>query len=471
MTNFKSEYIPEPKLKFGKGVAEDPRAGLMKYGPWSPGGGRSAYNEIYVGFIGTGQSIAAVKSLFQEMETVIPRDDPEVVRSKPPFPGMDEESPFKAAFNIQPKWEDRLEQQDIDLIREEPTADQSVQLLLDIMERRLKYLTEQDPPPKVVIISLPERVVEACTPPGVDKAKMKAGETDFHDRIKTFGLEYDVPTQLVRPSTLDFVGNDREKAEVAWNIAVAMLYKSREGRPWKLAELENDTCYAGISFYRDRQDRGKTHASLAQVFLGTGESFVLRGDPAVKDESSGNNHLTKESAEDIVTQILNQYVRERGSKPSRLVIHKTSRFKPDERDGFKTGAKEVSQYDFVTVRDGDSVRFFPSGKYPPLRGTLITPQGTHTHYLYTQGYVPTLETYPGPRIPTPITVEPDPEVCTSSYQKLCEEILSFTKLDWNTSDFAKKKPVTIKVARAVGAILAESNRRGIRTKPQYYYYM
>ncbi|MDS0474661.1 hypothetical protein [Natrinema sp. 1APR25-10V2] len=175
---------------------------------------------------------------------------------------------------------------------------------------------------------------------------MKAGNTDFHDRIKTFGLEYDVPTQLIRPSTVDFTAQSMEKTEVAWNLAVAMLYKSREGRPWKLAYLQNDTCYAGISFYRDRQERGKTHASLAQVFLGTGESFVLCGDPAVKDESSGNNHLTKESAEDIVEQIINQYERERGNRPNRLVIHKTSRFKPDEREGFKSGAKGVTPQSF-----------------------------------------------------------------------------------------------------------------------------
>jgi len=62
---------------------------------------------------------------------------------------------------------------------------------------------------------------------------MKAGNTDFHDRIKTFGLEYDVPTQLIRPSSLRFGKNDdgQEKAEVAWNLAVAMLYKSKEGIP------------------------------------------------------------------------------------------------------------------------------------------------------------------------------------------------------------------------------------------------
>jgi len=60
---------------------------------------------------------------------------------------------------------------------------------------------------------------------------MKAGDTDLHDWIKTFGLEYDVPTQLIRPGSLRFRKNDdgQEKAEVAWNLAVAMLYKSKGG--------------------------------------------------------------------------------------------------------------------------------------------------------------------------------------------------------------------------------------------------
>jgi hypothetical protein len=153
------------------------------------------------------------------------------------------------------------------------------------------------------------------------------------------------------------------------------------------------------------------------------------------------------------------------------VLHKTSRFLPGEREGFKRGAGDIDKLDFVTVRDGDPVRLYSSGNYPPLRGTVVTPKGENKHFLYTQGYTPAIQTYPGPRIPAPITVEPDPEVCHSSYDEICEEILSFTKLDWNTSDFAKKKPVTIRVAQAVGAILAEADKRGITVKPQYYYYM
>lgn len=473
MTNFDARWLGEPSLKFGNGEAKDPRAGLLKHGPWTPGEENND-NDIYVGFIGTSHSITAVKRLFTEMETVIPREEEEPQRHKPPFPALGTDSAFRASFTMLDRWTWEMPASDIELVTDEPTTNESVETLLDLMEMYIKDLAGDDPPPNVIVISLPEEIEEACTHPDKSRDKMKAGDTDFHDRIKTFGLKYDVPTQLIRPNSLRFNKDEgQEKAEVAWNLAVAMLYKSREGHPWKLGHLENDTCYAGISFYRVRHgNQNQTRASLAQVFLGTGESFVLRGGQAVRDESTGNNHLTKDSAAEIVGRILDQYKRKRrGAKPSRFVLHKTSRFRPEEREGFKQGAGDINKLDFVTVRDGDPVRLYSSGNYPPLRGTVITPKGENKHFLYTQGYTPTIQTYPGPRIPAPITVEPDPEVCHSSYDEICKEILSFTKLDWNTSDFAKKKPVTIRVAQAVGAILAEADKRDITVKPQYYYYM
>lgn len=166
---------------------------------------------------------------------------------------------------------------------------------------------------------------------------------------------------------------------------MAMLYKSREGHPWKLGYVKNNTCYAGISFYKVRHsNKNQTRASLAQVFLGTGESFVLRGGQAVRDESTENNHLIEDSADEIVGQILDHYKRKRqGAELSRLVLHKTSRFKLGEREWFKRGAGDINKLDFVTVRDGDPVRLYSSWNYPPLRGTIVTPKGENEHFLYT----------------------------------------------------------------------------------------
>jgi len=49
MTDFDAKWLGEPSLKFGDGEAKDPRAGLLQYGPWSPGDGNSS-TDIYVGF-------------------------------------------------------------------------------------------------------------------------------------------------------------------------------------------------------------------------------------------------------------------------------------------------------------------------------------------------------------------------------------------------------------------------------------
>jgi len=63
-------------------------------------------------------------------------------------------------------------------------------------------------------------------------------------------------------------------SDIAWNLAVGLLYKAQKGHPWKLAEFELDTCYAGISFYKERTTN-LSKAAMAQVFLDSGESFIF----------------------------------------------------------------------------------------------------------------------------------------------------------------------------------------------------
>jgi len=48
-------------------------------------------------------------------------------------------------------------------------------MLLDLMEKYIKNLAEDDPPPNVIVISLPPEIVDACTHPDKSRPKMKAG--------------------------------------------------------------------------------------------------------------------------------------------------------------------------------------------------------------------------------------------------------------------------------------------------------
>ncbi len=73
--------------------------------------------------------------------------------------------------------------------------------------------------------------------------------------------------------------------------------------------------------------------------------------------------------------------------------------------------------------------------------------------MYTVGFVPYLETYPGPRIPSPLEIleaHGDDDVL-----QVAKEIMALTKLNWNSTKFFSREPITIKFSREVGKILSE----------------
>ncbi len=428
---------------------------------------------VNVGLIGSSRSIGQVEQLFEEMRTRILRSgDPE--RWNPPFPGIGPDSPFKFSISLQKRWREVITGQETRIIKETDNRQTRYEKTLQFIENKVRLLYQRETPPDVIVVALPEEVKDACIPPHQKAGKIQSQTSDLRSRVKLAGMQEKIPTQLIRPKTLAGGADVQDRAEVAWNIAVAIRYKASRGHPWKLAHLESDTCYAGISFYVERGQKRKTKASMAQVFLETGESFILRGDPVDNKESGpGNNHLSESDAEDLVDSIIEQYARIKGHHPERLVLHKTSNYWSDEREGFLRAAERVGvrKLDFITIRERSPVRMFTEGEYPVLRGTMLSSPNQKEHYLYTKGFIPELSTYPGLRVPKPITIKPDESVCDTPIQEITEEILAFTKLDWNTSDFCKKLPVTIQVSRAVGKILSESKARDLAVDPHYYYYM
>ena len=94
------------------------------------------------------------------------------------------------------------------------------------------------------------------------------------------------------------------------------------------------------------------------------------------------------------------------------------------------------------------------------------------YYLSTKGYIPEISAYAESGTPNPIVVRPDEEVNGTSYREICEEILSFSKLDWNSSDFCKKLPMTVGIADAVSDILAEPMAQNLPDGafPYHHYY-
>lgn len=470
--SFKVEYLDEPYLMFSNGgKSKDPRIGLLKFGPRTP------VNEpvnviIKVGLIGCSNSVSEIQNLLKEMRNrILPNvDSPKKWRI--PFPGLGKDSPLKISINLQKRWREIFSPDEINYVIDQKTKNDRIEVFIKYIEHKMKVIYEKESPPDVIIVCIPEEIYLKCVSPASIKEKMQTDYSDFHSRIKLHGIVKKIPTQIIHPYTLKgFMVQDR--CDIAWNLTVGLLYKSQKGHPWKLAELEENTCFAGISFYKEREaEKNVTKASMAQVFLDTGESFILRVDPIDELQGEYQNHFSRIDAINVTKKIIKQYRDVRGGvNPERLVIHKSSNFWNEERDGMLNAAAGISKIDLITIRENHPIRLFSSCDYPVLRGTLLSAPDSSEYYLYTTGYIPTLGTYPGHRIPKPIVIKPDFRVRSTPIQDICKEILAFTKLDWNSSHFCKKIPVTIEISRSVGKILAESRAKDIDIDPHYYFYM
>src|SRR5262249_19222006 len=127
----------------------------------------------------------------------------------------------------------------------------------------------------------------------------------------------------------------------------------------------------------------------------------------------------------------------------------------------------VVHIDALSVSSTTSVRFFRSGAYPPLRGTLCHLGGT-SHLLYLKGSVDFFQTYPGAYIPRPLLFRCDRTEQTPTI--LGTELLALSKMNWNDTQFDGGLPITVAAAERVANILRYV-REGDAMVHRYSHYM
>jgi hypothetical protein len=494
----------EPRLIFGDGQSHiDQKTGLTLFGPCMPTepGGKAPVS-IRIGIIGSGHTVDLARGWIERCKQGIMGSKEQPIL-RPGFPGF--ESIFGCEIMLLKQWEETIPQNDILGITQIDPFTRRVGKATRLFTDRLRNFSEREPRPNVVICALPQEIVDSCgskrggqrrvrltrrelqlkklieynrrigqqTLFPLDEVELGLADflpeaSDLRRLLKAEAMEIGIATQLAKPST--FTGKEpsqrlvQDDATRAWNFCVALYYKGG-GFPWRMLEARQGTCYIGISFYKEQGGRMRT--SLAQVFTHTGEGLVLRGDRFAWDEKRGKSpHLSGDSAFKLLTEALNLYKRQMGQAPTRLVVHKSSRYWPDELAGFKKAASGLTKVDFVAF-GMRGIRFLRKGTYPPLRGTVVE-LAKGDYLLYTRGYVPYYGTYPGLRIPQPLEILEHHG--DSDADTICREVLGLTKMNWNNADLGIRERITLEFSREVGRILSHVEEE-VNPRPQYFFYM
>jgi hypothetical protein len=207
---------------------------------------------------------------------------------------------------------------------------------------------------------------------------------------------------------------------------------------------------------------------MAQVFNERGDGVVVRGGQASISKDDRRPHLDGVGAESLLREALASYRREHKTLPARIVLHKTSRYNSAELDGFHAAveAAGVEELDLMSL-DESFVRLYREGSHPPLRGTMLILNST-SHVLNTRGSVVFFGLYPGQYVPVPLLFRCEDVGQTPRF--LGAELLAHTKMNWNSTQFDGRDPISPRAAHQVGAILRYVPDSAV-PEPGYAFYM
>ena len=476
--------LAEPKLEFGHGQAvEDPRDGLTLFGPLDEGktfGVRPAV-------IGT---IDGIRRFWNWVERIQrPVDDERV--SRPPFPGF--EAAFNVPFGQRAVFEIRVDGASLMEACRIGDVHPRVHRVVQMYAEPIKEALDDEAKADVWFIVIPDEVYASCRPRStVPKERQTAYdgrlsrrisrrllaepsmfdalnedavpyryEAHFHNQLKALLLEDQVPTQVIRESTIapdDFVNESGYRkrqvgcaSEIAWNISTTAFYKSG-ARPWKLAEVRPGVCYLGVVFKRDESGSNDRWSSCgAQMFLDSGDGLVFKGTGGPWYTATTNSyHLSREAARDLIQTAVAEYQSRAGRPPDELFVHGKARFNEDEWLGFCAGVPGRTQVVGVRIRLAQDLRIYRPGTRAVLRGIAYI-RDQRTAFLWANGFIPRLGTYPGREVPKGLLVD----VCrgNADIRTVLEDVLALTKLNYNACIYGDGQPVTLRFADAVGEIL------------------
>jgi hypothetical protein len=496
--NLQLARLPESDLEFGgSGYFRDPRRGLREAGPFDLRFGSAHRMQVRLAIVGSSEMVDLALEWFDRCCKPIGYPAGHSGPSTVPYDGFN--AIFRSDLVSDASSTLRLDQTALDKAMSLAPYECFVEALRIFGTAILE--AKRDFRPDVVICAIPENLArriwsvklpfesagrETFRQVSEDTAERQIEmpfdwepeETpedlltrDFRRALKAVAMRYEIPIQIVRRNALLDLKSNEPAAIRAWNLCAGIYYKAG-GIPWRIPARGPETCYAGVTFHHLRTTKREiVFSSLAQAYSSNGEGFTLKGSMLQPTgQRRRTPHMSGQQAQDLARKVLDEYTKRNGAAPKRMVLHKSSRFTPEEREGFASALSEVPVVEMVAIAP-TSVRLVTHSVYPPTRGTLLTIEGQR-HYLFTSGFVSELGTYPGPHVPAPVELQFEGQPGRSTIYEAAQEILALGRLNWNTSDLRSSQPVTLGFARRVGGIMAEYGQMASEDPdPNYRYYM
>jgi hypothetical protein len=310
------------------------------------------------------------------------------------------------------------------------------------------------------------------------EAKVYDYDAQFHDQLKARLLQYTVPTQILRESTLawrDFKNKcgmpkrnfEKIEGHVAWTMSTAAYYKAG-GKPWKLGDIRTGVCYLGLVYKKMNNSKILQNACCAaQMFLDNGDGTVFKGEvgPWYNPEK-GDYHLKPKEAKSLLIQALESYKEQNKRYPNEIFVHAKTRFNNEEWNAFKEVTPEDTNIVGVTISKTKPLKLYrAAGAYPIMRGNAFIVD-EKCAFLWTVGFVPKTQSTLSMEVPNPLFIEINKGV--AEITQVLKDILALTKLNYNACIYADGEPVTLRFADKIGEILTASI--DIKTPPLAFKY-
>ena len=482
--NVKIECLPEPKLAFGLGkTGLEPRYALAKAGPAD--GGR--IHEIRLALVGPAEELEVARSWLRGLNHFRAARESNSRRYRD-WPGAP--SALGVQFLIEDRFVRPLEQDRLNLAIHKGLEREGFEDLLELFDGRIRGLLG-DGSPDCIMVCLPEEIADLRVQnPGLTPEERQALEQlRVEEEEGQLGLFHPTPEELraaeelrtqaddllfrtfyralkaraqihVNPVPLQVLRRDtverpddkgHSHATRSWNLATSLYYKAG-GLPWRPADLPDNVCFVGISFHHLKKRAGSlVYASVAQAFSTDVEPFTLRGATIDHQQRKDRQpYLRSDQARILLGKVVDQYEARAGLLPSRIVIHKTTTYHEQEEAGFREATHgRVPALDLVWLRS-TSFRLVRKGLQEPWRGTLCAVGSEN--YLFTSGFVPWWNEYPGPHIPAPIQLGSAGE---TDIRQRAREVLALSKMNWNNTEGISRYPITLSFAKRVGQLMTE----------------